>query len=149
MNIEKLERIASWLESGAPETNGITSFNMGVFIAPKVDEDFEPRCGTQCCIAGAALQFEAEVPYGRAFDVLYRFNRKPDEVAMEILGLSVSQAQDLFYAQAAMDLIPLSEDERDGDELDHVGPAWAARCIRNLMATGEVDWKATYRAEEH
>ena len=79
-------------------------------------------CGTTCCISGAAHEFwpddEGPTPYfGQAQ-----------------LGLTFEQAVRLFEPEG------FSTGKYDS-------PAWGARVIRKLIATGEVDWAGTRRAK--
>lgn len=118
MNIDKLIEIAEWLEAGAPHYKGVDGFDMQHFIQT------EPSCGTTCCIAGAAVQFSLEKPVEDALD-LVSHKSEVEDMAADILGIDSLVSGDLFYG------------EFDAD------PAWAARCIRNLIATGTVDWFGT------
>ena len=114
MNVERLNIIAEWLEAGAPHKDGIDGFNM---------EDWhkEDECGTTCCIAGAAIQF---------FETDSDPNT-PLQTAARLIGLDSRDASELFYATDV------------DDPLENISAAWAARCIRKLIATGEVDWEGT------
>lgn len=82
MNDERLEKIAQWLESGAPEVAFDMSEGLAegryfddiydhrgtsrlTAIAARNDRP-EPECGTVCCIAGAAYLM-SKAPEGRVF----------------------------------------------------------------------------------
>lgn len=124
MNITRLTTIAEWLEAGAPHRDGVGGFDMRTFLNPLND------CGTTCCIAGAAIQFFGDQS---AREVLSR-GRFVAPTATAILGLSEGSAKSLFFGFAINgDIIDLRE----------VTVAWAARCIRKLIATGVVDWEGT------
>jgi hypothetical protein len=123
MNKRRLAAIARWLEAGAPEKKGVKGFNMKEFGG----------CGTACCIAGTARQWWA--PNDE------RSGWHTDIVSAEVLGMEEdklggeysilrndSNADKLFFPDVPM---------------ISVTPAWAARCIRKLIATGEVDWQGT------
>lgn len=124
MNVDKLTEIAEWLEAGAPERNGVVEFDMRHFIEPNVHR----LCGTTCCIAGAALQFEAAEPYADTDEVFERLFMTVGEAARYVLDLTNKQAEWLFHGRLG------------------ASPAWAARCIRKLIATGKVDWAGTEHA---
>lgn len=121
MNIERLNIIAEWLEAGAPHKDGVDGFDMRDFINEYAE------CGTTCCIAGAAIQFFGGGDGGM-----------PEDKATALLDLDCTTASNLFYG-GIMTV--------DGQvDLEDITPAWAARCIRKLIATGEVDWVGTQAA---
>jgi hypothetical protein len=125
MHIERLDEIASWLEDGAPHRGKVHAFTMSAFI-DIIDND----CGTACCIAGAAVQFHRKSMKKRQYeptDTGVRFYRR----AKQLLDLDETTADNLFIM------------ENTDYHLNQVTPAWAARCIRNLIETGEVDWDST------
>ena len=85
-------------------------------------------CGTPGCVAGHAVSlFDSET----AWDPDDR--RLIHRTARDLLGLSISQAADLF------DGAPL-KGRKIGKEL-------AAEVLRRLAYTGNVDWKAIPRGE--
>lgn len=129
MNIDKLVEIAEWLEAGATYVKGVSRFDMTHFIE-------RDHCGTSCCIAGAAIQFDRKFPYADG-EVT-----GAHETARRILGLTFAQALALFYGEGS-DCV-LDPDEGDINPLSRITPAWAARCIRKLIETGKVDWAGTY-----
>lgn len=117
MNVERLTVIAEWLEAGAKPRRFVKGgFNMSWFFG-------ENNCGTTCCIGGAAQAF-----FGLRLPKFLAENRDPQK----ILGLTDMQADELFYE--------LTWVQRNTFEQER---AHAARCIRNLIATGKVDWKGT------
>lgn len=122
MDIERLNIIAEWLEAGAPHKDGVDGFDMLSFIE-------ETPCGTTCCIGGAAIQF-----FGDS-DTSF-----PDDHAQALLGLDSDVADMLFYGGMTWD------GRGEAVPLEDITPAWAARCIRKLMETGEVDWVGTQAA---
>lgn len=115
MNIDRLTTIAEWLEAGAPHRDGVDGFDMSCWV--KV----EAACGTTCCIAGAAATFFTATTYPGF------------SAGQKVLDLSSGKAQTLFCPHI----------DRHVESLDAITPAWAARCIRKLIATGEVDWEGT------
>ena len=134
MNIERLNIIAEWLEAGAPHKNGVVGFYMPVFFR----EDNE--CGTIACIGGCAVQWWGDEKLLKDY-----WKHKEKENVANLLRLDVDTANALFYP----DSYP---EDRDGkgpllNRLEEVTPAWAARCIRKLMETGEVDWVGTQVVE--
>lgn len=133
MNIELLDRIATWLEADAPETEarGMT-FNMRpqVLVEPDADLDPDNWCGTACCIAGAAVTF-ADPGY-----IARRIYPGADEIfvwdhAVKLLGISHDQARWLF---APFDC------DSDAPRAFEITPEMAAATIRHLIQTGEVRW---------
>jgi len=121
MNIERLTVICEWLEAGAPHKDGVDGFDMRALVR------YTP-CGAVCCIAGAASQFFGGK--GESFFIQ----------AANLLELDCKTAERLFYAFNG------SPEEGRIDPAT-ITPAWAARCIRKLIATGEVDWVGTQAAE--
>lgn len=73
MNKRRLDIVAKWLEGGAKEKHGVAHFDM---------RDW--KCGSVCCIGGAAQQF-----FGR------------DSDAGELLGLDAVQEHALFYPNSS------------------------------------------------
>ncbi len=116
MNIERLIEIAEWLEAGAPHKGNVHGFSMESF------ERYDPKCGTVCCIAGAANQF-----FGARLANDPCTGRE-DLSAADLLGLDGEDRYVLFFPPEGW---------------SQITPAHAARVIRKLIATGEVDWKST------
>lgn len=142
LNIAALDRVAKWLEAGAPHTatpGGIpvTGFDMSRGVA--ID-----GCGTVCCIAGAVCQFEGVTNAAVAGMLAAREGNWGElcwggtgGVAMqaqEILGLTSEQADSLFTPEGYS-----SDEWEDGYRL--LTAALAARVIRHLIATGDVNWE--------
>lgn len=145
LNIAALDRVAKWLEAGAPHTatpGGIpvTGFDMSRGVA--IDGE---GCGTVCCIAGAVCQFEgvtnAEAAGMLAADeeenwgeLSWRGVGGVATQAQEILGLTSEQADSLFTPSGY---------NSDKWEYDYrpLTAALAARVIRHLIATGDVNWE--------
>lgn len=140
MNVKLLERIATWLENGAVEVDRFGNpieFNMAVGVKSGHED-----CGTACCIAGAAVQFVNPVMIQGYFE-----NNEADfdwegmtempwssvqEAAWLYTGLDRQLASQLFEPQYHSNRSYLLEDYSD--------PVLAAKVIRNLIATGIVDW---------
>lgn len=143
MNVERLNEIALWLEGGAKhvDANG----NQVVFDMEKIWLQ-TPSCGTVCCIAGAALQFynnaralAKEDGYGDIFiatDFGVMSTSTVDEAAA-LLGIDEVRARRLFEPHEFSYV----------DRASEIDASWAARCIRKLITTGEVDWLSTRQGE--
>lgn len=141
LNIAALDRVAKWLEAGAPctATPGgvpVTGFDMSRGVA--IDD---AGCGTVCCIAGAACQFEG-VTNAEVDSMLDADEGNCRELgwanvalsAQEILGLTSEQAYSLFTPEG------YASDEWE-DDYRPLTAALAARVIRHLLATGDVNWE--------
>lgn len=127
MNIQNLNRVAEWLEAGAPHV----IFNMLVGIGnvdELIDVSGHSDCGTVCCIAGAA-QLMSVAPEGQEFpdiETQIQMQQNADwadteEVALEWLGL---QDDSLFSFHQAP---------------DNCTPLQAAAAVRRVMA-GQEPW---------
>lgn len=115
MNTERLREISDWLKAGAPERGGVVEFNMAEWSG-----ESESGCGSICCIGGTAQAWYSKSD-GRGWISSSHF-----------LGLTEEQAEELFFASNSV-----------GNQLHTITPAWAARCIDHLIATGVVDWEGT------
>lgn len=132
MNVKRLNIIAEWLEAGAPHKDGISGFDMSSWSDPN---DKWRCCGTACCIGGAADQWFVKGAHD-AYSVpdimlIERLAEQGNSKAAKALGLDGEKAVDLFFP------------ERNGIYMHTIDAPWAARCIRKLIATGEVDWEGT------
>lgn len=145
MNVELLTNIAEWLEAGAPEARHGFGFDMrwwkmtGDAMDPFEDESRE-TCGTTCCIAGAAIELSG---------VMLNFSEWAEgtdcsATARRVLGLTEEQALSLF--DPWLDDYWSRPNLMDMLLFDEVGlrkpidPRAAAKVVRHLIATGEVDW---------
>lgn len=143
MNVERLLYLADWLAAGAPHKGKVKGFDISVGVQVTGGEG--PSCGTVCCIAGAATQFfndEDGFLVKKAFeDIGYgETGEAPwDEVfeeAQELLGLTQEQAVALFVPVGSHDGI-----HGYGDNWNEFNdPFLAAKVVRNLAMTGEVNW---------
>lgn len=129
MNIELLDRIATWLEAGAPhKVEGVDHpihFDMNTFGAPN-DND----CATACCIATAATQFTNTYTSAWVWDNLYM---DPGfQKARELLDLDDARAEKLFFPTYNCDELI---------NFEAITSVQAALTILNLIATGVVDWE--------
>lgn len=134
MNRELLTQIAEWLEAGAPHKAGISQFNMNKLIdTASYTNSPNPihGCGTACCIAGAAIQFTQENKNLPPMDRLPAISANWQQ-AGELLRLQDDLAYALFFGE-----------NLEGKwivDLEEVTAKDAAKVIRHLLATGEVDW---------
>lgn len=128
-----LEKVAKWLEAGAPRMVTKSGRELGVFdmnygIAPP--HEATGHCGTACCIAGAVCQFEqlVELDDGGAY---FHGDRGVGATARDFLGLSEQDANRLF--------VPWTEEgaEEATEHYDHV---LAGAVIRGLLNDGVIDW---------
>lgn len=142
MNIDRLTKLAEWLEAGAPHERIRFDMREGIAFDP---EQFSPRdlanCGTSCCLAGAAVQFFGSAQRLSDDGALWgHFSGVPKlgwpdvrDEAMELLNLESPVADDLFQ--------PIGVADFDDEYLWFFNdPARAAATVRKLIATGEVDW---------
>jgi hypothetical protein len=140
MIVERLVKLAQILEDDAQSGNlpeGIERFSMSFGILFTGESKVRNECNTVCCIAGlAALTFSKD-KVDQWFDVDVKLLELRSanwpliaDEAEELLGLSPDQSLALFT--------PSGYGAGDYDN-----PAWAARTIRHLIATGRVDWEAT------
>jgi len=139
MNKRRLAGIARWLERGAPHKKNVVEFNMVEgfkYKDVKATAAETNACGTTCCIAGAAVQF-----YSKPVELIEKAMQETTyphipwfmvrNEAEELLGLDSKTADKLFMGRMA-----------SGGNCRHlVDSKWAARVIRKLIATGEVDWE--------
>lgn len=121
MNKRRLVKLAEWLEAGAPEKKGVAGFDMSSYVEVR-------KCGTVCCLAGAAQCF---------FDPKHTVKNLnkwwPDwdwSEAAELLGLDPTTADALFHPDQISDTMCW----------EHIKPKQAARVVRHLIETGKVDW---------
>jgi hypothetical protein len=121
MNIELLTKIAEWLEQGGDEQAFGFGFNMRDYFHnddPDAETDTEPFCNSTCCIAGAAVALSRSLKVSGAYQTL----------GAQALGLDELTSMRLFHAPGS------------GQELRDISPQRAARVVRHLIATGNVDW---------
>lgn len=158
MNKKRLAEIATWLEGGAKHER--LNFDMAKGIFVRTDEEVPldqvdlSKCSTSCCIAGAAVEFAHPNDVGYLHSLLAGGEADSDDAgnsgyqgvwgmisdeARELLDLDYSTANELFrpdeYGNGPY-----------GDLESYSNPAWAARVIRKLIKTGEVDWEGTQNA---
>lgn len=145
MHTERLTTIAEWLEAGAKHERITFDMNSGIKLedADLSDPESVSSCGSSCCIAGAAVQFfdPASVLARAKVESVFAVDDDDrnftwgwvSEHGRSLLGLDERTAEMLFCPW-----------RYSGEyETEYSDPAWAARTIRHLIATGEVDWNAT------
>lgn len=138
--ITALDRVASWLEAGAPHVlvgedgRRLDGFDMEYGVA-------QGECGTSCCIAGAVYQFQ-ELGYAGNYANYW------GEVAPLTKDLLVGEKGESSHIDNCRDelsklFLPWGyyETEEGGRESDYFNDtAKAAQVIRHLLATGYIDW---------
>lgn len=123
MNIERLTKIAEWCEAQVRKEVTHELLSMETFRSPVA------HCGTAYCIAGYAVDCFYETVTGIKYS--WQLNEGTSTVATQLLELPADVAHELFFA------------EHSEERLSRIDAAWAARCIRKLIATGVVDWPGT------
>lgn len=107
MHTERIRALADLIEQQPHTTEEAENgFNMS---------DYTHDCGTPCCIAGWA---EINVS---------KDGRAPFDRGQEWLGLTIGQAEELFYVDSDL-------------ELEDITPSHAAAVLRHLADHGVVDW---------
>lgn len=148
MNTERLEHLARWLEGGAQHARVRFDMTTGYeLIAEEFNPDAPSDCGAVCCIAGAAVQFFATDQEKLERHAAFKIGLEEDDEdepldwrvvfdqAQDLLELSREQAAELFVPGNGGEITDYA-----GTLHSYNDPAWAARTIRHLIATGEVDW---------
>lgn len=129
MNRENILKVAQAIEDAAkPDAKPEFGFNMAGFRAIRGywPDRTGHDCGTTCCIAGWAAGTG-----GDGWQIEAR--------ARERLGLTISEANRLFFAEDAEGNI--------STDLEKVEPAHAVAVLRHLAETGVVDWTVGAPAE--
>jgi len=144
MNIKRLTKLAEWLEGGAKHQHLWFDMGVGYQIIDEPLKKGDPlSCNTACCIAGAAFYFFMPNDEVRKRLTLGEENSEDWRTSISwrtlhgkarcLLALDWEQSTRLFTPH---EYYPVELHE-------FTDPAWAARTIRHLIATGEVDWKLT------
>jgi hypothetical protein len=158
MDNQRLEEIATWLEGGAKHESITFDMAKGIFVRTNVEipasEVDLTACSTSCCIAGAAVEFAHKDDVGYLHKLL-----DGGEVDRDAEGHDGYQGVWGIISHEAMELLDLDYDTANqlfrpdeygngpyGELEPYSDPAWAARVIRKLIATGEVDWAGTETA---
>ncbi|MFQ6309882.1 hypothetical protein [Lysobacter capsici] len=159
MNTERLIKLAEWLEAGAKHER--ITFDMSKGIELRIPQEFEPSqatsCNSSCCLAGATIQFFGDVR--ELADISFDPWRSLDagmqarelnwwniaDQAEMLLDLSRTQASYLFkpWNYHIFADLPRERNSNLNKSEAFNDPAWAARTIRHLIATGEANWEAT------
>lgn len=137
MNVELLARIAEWLEAGGYDDKH--GFNMACGVVRKDDTSAPGHdCHTMCCIAGYAVMMFCNTTASAALRMDWEL-RAPGNtlswvvdvlpLARQVLDLDQKTADDLFTPPGY-------------DDWGVWPPERAARMIRHLIDTGEVNWHA-------
>ncbi len=151
MNIVAINALAGLLENIPSRFE--QGFNMSSYLATQGDEAFDEdhtnvghHCGTTACIAGWASSFlqrdgtllneartHAQMALMHSDGIGHPSWNTHAGLAAGLLGLDSEEAERLFE--------PMNTDfERDDIEWSEVSPRQAAKVLRHLAKTGEVDW---------
>jgi hypothetical protein len=136
-----LEKVASWLEAGAPHVDikgrRVDNFNMNYAVQ-------DNGCGTSCCVAGAVVQFEGLGELNHEGSMLFggwdAIGVGAGDLAQKYLGISDTNAQRLFMPWDAPEYRDNSFLRENARPFSNTGVA--AKTIRGFLATGKVDWVA-------
>jgi hypothetical protein len=123
VNTERLNEVALWLETGAPERH----FNMNQMLGPNPNRDPLNWCGTECCIAGYVVT--RYQPGSIGFDNIAH-------KARDLLGLNDDVADALFYPRELG-----SEENINSVSWDDITPAQAAQAVRNVIGLNDPCWE--------
>lgn len=141
LNIPNLTRLADHLDSLPDEkfdlSNWFSTEPGTALPGIKWDTPVVPSCQTCACVAGETLVlFQPDTPI-----TLPAVQHK----AAALLGLMGDQSEHLFVPREYEDAVDEDTDEPDvlpeGWLMTDVKPDQAARVIRHLIATGNVDWR--------
>jgi len=147
MNITVINAVAELLKNIPPKLN--TGFNMGSYSQEVADSDYstnvEHKCGTTACIAGWVAEFFKTdgtlLKRRRTDEQIQRMGyggvTPYSEVAAGILGIDDRTAYELFEPMNARPSLAAAD-------WDAVTPQQAAKVLRHLATTGEVDWKVAF-----
>lgn len=130
MNKELILRVADAIENAELAPQGI-GFNMETYKgSSRIWPDKSGHnCATVACIAGwTNFLVKDSASFYSAIS------------ARLFLGLSTAQADELFE--------PIDTVENMGLALHDITPKQAVRCLRNLAATGKVDWHRAINTTE-
>lgn len=137
---QALEKVAEWLEAGAPHVctdagRRIDEFDMSFGVVTT------SGCGTSCCIAGAIVQFEGLGTLNYAGSMTfggYAEEENVEKLARNLLGIDYGDAKELFLPWETIDVeeYPYLE----GNPEPFSDPEVAAKVIRNYLETGIIDW---------
>lgn len=145
MNKERLAAIAEWLEGGAMHDD--IEFDMSTGLIPyDKDNVAHNGCSTTCCLAGAAVQFFNPdwVEERKRFEERHMRYDNDDELSWPAVRNAAAGLLDLDDRTANQLFSPVKSGPYNDYDM-YQDPAWAARVVRNLIATGEVDWKGQER----
>lgn len=153
MNLENLEKLAQWLEAGAPEA--VFSMNVGLAPADQDTIDTETAyvsinhmitetgqtgkgaCGSVCCIAGASalMSMNDDNPDG-----LFPSFKRQSEIHRTRGGWGHNKREALYFLGLDNNDCHFGHDLFDSDLApDNCTPAQAAVAVRKVMA-GKEPW---------
>lgn len=161
MNTERILELADMLDAHAEAVAKLESlspdmgFNMTTWGDKRRDDVSGHTCGTAACIAGWAAAAFGYTGRAKKFNPKRAeglgdygcYNDGVIEVMGRVLGLTEDQARRLFVPDDVWDYGWLLSYY----EFVSITPSEAAVCLRNLAATGKVDWthvKERYAAQQ-
>lgn len=119
----RLAVLADWLEAGGESPH--IKFGMYTYLTfldknGNETPDKDEACGSICCMAGALAQtFGDRMAMRKGTSIM--------QCARELVGMNALDAMELFVPSML--------------DLRAVTPRQAARVVRHLIATGEIDWR--------
>jgi hypothetical protein len=138
MNVDNILKLAEVLESDAAAAHfnmgewfhhdGDHALPLGVTVAEAIQD-----CGTVACIAGWAV-----VAFHSA-EELRDVNFDLAAIAANDLGLSSYRAMEIFTPGSAPHVVECDL------PVYHATPKQAAKLLRHLAATGEIDWREAFK----
>lgn len=139
MNVDRLTKLAEWLEAGAKHERIAFDMLHGIsFVGASPHPSTVTSCNSSCCIAGASVQFFGNVEaLAEADESFGARGYQTTHIDFDLIHGEAAALLDLPWQQSCELFLP-------GESLHEFNdPAWAGRTIRHLIATGEVDWEAT------
>jgi hypothetical protein len=122
MNKENILKVADAIENASLAKKQGIGFNMINFFSEDRYDQTGNECGTTACIAGWAVAMEV----GKEIQNMTNLDIKTK--ARRILGLTDSEASDLFYAHDSLRFI------------GNITAEEAVTVLRHFAKTGHVDW---------
>lgn len=156
MNITAINTLARLLDNIPSKFD--TGFNMGGYIRDVRDElEFGDevkthvghQCGTTACIAGwASLHVTKEgtlLSKGRTSNEIYEVADELDGTDLSTYATAAQNILGLDDDQAALLFEPMNFGDHGNHDWDEVTPRQAAKVLRHLVKTGDVDWGVAFK----
>ncbi len=122
MNVERIRELADIIgRQQHTDINAKSGFTMS---------DFDHECGSPACIAGWAIELHSPISNQVSGGLWHRKvpkNKSYSEFAAELLEIDEETRAYLFFGDGSM-------------SLEDITPRHAAAVLRNLAATGKVNW---------